>query len=165
MEADTQINQRRALRDLLDWLRSIDTSDWQKPYAITLNFWPGTSRQTAEACVREFLNRLSRKVFGNANRRHGKRLRVIPVLEGVGQVHCHLLIESAEHISGDEFTLICKQLWSNIQSAQTYIRCSNGGVVSVFDAQPIYSGGWLNYIAKTQTKLSADDVSILNMVV
>ena len=165
MEKDYETLRKRDLNNMLDWIRSIDCSDWTRPFALTLNFWNGTDRSTAEKCITEFLNRLNRKVLGNAHKRHGKRLRVMTVLEGQGEVHSHLIIESAEYLSETEFVAICKETWSSIRSAQTYVRATNGGVVSIFDARPVYSDGWQAYISKQRTKTSADDISITNMVI
>lgn len=164
MNTNEQFSEQRALSELLAWIRSIDTSDWYDPFAVTLNFWPGTRRDIAERSLGEFLNRLNRRVFGNANLRYGKRLRVIPVFEGTDNLHCHLLIESADFISDAEFTQLCKQQWAQVRSAQTYIKCTNGPDIEIFDARPVHSAGWQGYIAKHRTKSSSYDVSIPNMV-
>src|SRR5690348_14734788 len=69
----------------------LDTSSWPSICSLTLTLkqavWSGAWRfaldeRQAKKTFGVFMNRLNRTVYGNAVKRHGKRLRVIMVVEG-----------------------------------------------------------------------------------
>src|ERR1700712_2524896 len=86
-----------------------DTSTWGAFCDVTLSL--KQARQPASGCwvkiddyrcrqaFRHFMNLLNRAVYGSAFRRHGKRLRVLPVLEK-GEVRARALRECARQVDG-----------------------------------------------------------------
>ena len=51
--------------------------------------------------IRHYLSRLNRKIFGNCAQKRGKKIQVVPVIEGGGQtgkrIHIHLTIGCQKH--------------------------------------------------------------------
>jgi hypothetical protein len=95
-----------------------DTSSWREFCDVTLTLkqghradsgsWIKVDHYQCGQAFRHFMNLLNKKVYGSACRRHGKRLRVLPVLEKgevrarslrpcergkSGQWHIHFAIE------------------------------------------------------------------------
>ena len=112
-------------REIREIYRSghLDTSDWNAVCAITLTLkqviWsngfliPLDQWQCSRA-LNHFMNLLNRKVYRNAFYRHGKRLRVTPILErGIcGAFHWHLSLERPGRISEFRFRFLVDQAWS-----------------------------------------------------
>ena len=148
----------------MDWVRSIDYSGWNAPYAVTLNFWNGTNKEGATKDLTHFLNRLDGWVFKNAYRKYGKRLRRIGVFEGAAtNPHYHMLLESPNHLPDIQFEHKVESLWGRVRSGQTYIWLDGTGKrIPTFTMEKVYSKGWLDYIGKLRTKESADDVDVMN---
>jgi hypothetical protein len=155
---------RKHLVDLMEYVRSIDCSEWNAPYAVTLNFWNGTKKEFASRDITHFLNRLDAYVYKNAYRKYGKRLKRVGVFEGTADnPHYHLLLESPKHINQLQFRHIVESFWGKIRSGQTYIWSDRTGQrIPIFKMEPIYSGGWSGYISKTWSKESADDADVMN---
>lgn len=155
--------QDKALVDALNYMRSVDVSSWNVPYAVTLRTWYGTSKEQLRLDVKHLLNCLDYQVYKNAFKKHGKRLRRIGVIEGSeSHPHYHLLIESPGHLSDGEFRAIVRSKWSAIRCGQTYIWTSKGQCVPQFDMTKVYSTGWKDYISKLRTKESVEDVDFIN---
>lgn len=148
----------------MDWVRSIDCSGWNAPYAVTLNFWNGTMKDDATKDITYFLNRLDAWVFKNAYRKYGKRLRRIGVFEGgASNPHYHMLLESPNHLPEFEFEHKVESIWGGVESGQTYIWLEGTGKrIPIFKMEKMYSKGWLDYICKLKTKESADDADVMN---
>ena len=74
---------------------------------------PIDGRQCSRA-FNHFMNCLNRKVYRNAFYRHGKRLRVIPILEKelYGAYHWHCSLERPIHLSEFRFMFLVKETWS-----------------------------------------------------
>ena len=158
---------RQNLKNLdasMDWVRSIDYTGWNAPYAVTLNFWNGTEKEDATKDITHFLNRLDAWVFKNAYRKYGKRLRRLGVFEGAdANPHYHMLLESPTHLSDVQFEHKVESLWGIVRSGQTYIWIgSTGQRIPIFIMERVYSEGWLEYIGKLRTKESADDADVMN---
>ena len=157
----------------MEWVRSIDYSEWNTPFAVTLKFWRGTNRRSASRDVMHFLNKLDSSVFKGAYRKHGKRLRRVGVFEGIvgddfhwsqssKNPHYHMLLESPAHLSETAFKERMRELWSSTRSGQTYIRNQKGQCLPVLDIGHVYSEGWLEYMGKLRTKDSAHDADVVN---
>ena len=142
--------------ELFKWL---DTQSPERAIAATLTFdqWSGRADRDAweaRRIFRLFLARVNRKTYRNAFCRHGKRLTVIPVLEGGGSTnkhyHYHVLIEVPHFMNAAQFVEIMKQAWGRLRGTgiqNTWKECENSG--------------WLQYMLKDRDKddlLDAIDV-------
>ena len=101
----------------------------------------------AQRNFRHFMSRLNQKTYGNAFRRYGKRLQVLPVLERSrdSRLHYHAFLEDPY----DNISRLRAVVWD----AWSKTRWGYGQ----FDLQPVYSDGWLDYIMKSG-RLDAIDV-------
>ena len=95
--------------------------------------------------LRHFLNVLNRKCCGKLSERHGRRIPVIPILEGGDDhgLHYHLLLDSPfESDPENTYPATIRATWTDTLWGYEQI-----------DIQPIYNlEGWQNYITKRQTK-------------
>lgn len=141
-----------------EWLAS---SKWINPYAVTLNLkqvaMVVTDRGSAPCCLdeqsasnnlRHLLNRLNRHYHGNAARRFGRKLPVLPVLEGgaTHRLHYHLLIDLPPSVDLDEVYPLIVEQWHRTPwgYGQTHVqRCNDDG--------------WLDYITKLRSKPNFSD--------
>lgn len=166
------------MENCLELMRSHDISDWNNPYAVTLRFKKGTTRDQAISNLIYFSKRLSKKVFKNAYSRHGKKLRNISKSEwGWEKVekgqkdrdpHIHLILESPKHLPEDEFHLLVREQWEDTDRGMVNLfynlnknESNNPPFWVVFDffsMDKMYSSEWQDYISKRRTTLSADDV-------
>lgn len=126
---------------------------WQKPIAVTLTLKQRIKQQqvdlyAASTNFRQFMNRLNRKIFGNAAQRYGKGLRVIPVLEHDEQVrfHNHATIDQPMHMDFDRFEQIIETCW-----LKTTWGFRQMHIVPITDGP-----GWMRYITKTDQKSDFD---------
>ncbi|NDW52130.1 hypothetical protein [Aliiroseovarius sp. PrR006] len=124
----------------------------EKSAALTLNMKQGDRHGwldeiEARKNFRHFMNRLNQRAYGNAFRRYGKRLQVLPVLERSrdNRLHYHAFL-------GNPFDDI-SQLRTEVWEAWSKTRWGYGQ----FDVQSVYSDGWLDYIMKSG-RLDALDV-------
>lgn len=92
---------------------------------------------------RHFLNRLNKRVYGNAHKRFKKSISVIPVLEKpfYGRFHYHLILEKPAHIHQNTYELMIKECWKKTRFGYYEI-----------DIRNIYSSGWIDYITKFASK-------------
>ena len=109
---------------------------------------------TASANMRHFLNVLNQTVFGNAYRRHGKRLTVIPILEmsAWDRLHYHVTMEVPDRFDSETFADLIRSSWSRTDLGYNEI-----------DIQPLYSKGWIEYCLKkfdSSASLDIENVSI-----
>lgn len=150
----SSFSQQKSIQSALRrWLAS---STWTNPYAVTLNLKQVTTTVTdgglAPLCLDErfasqnlhhLLNRLNRHYHGNAARRFGRKLPVLPVLEGgaTHRLHYHLLIDLPPTVDLDEAYPLFVDQWRQTQwgYGQTHV-------------QPCYDDGWMDYITKTYSK-------------
>lgn len=102
------------------------------------------------------MNLLNRAVFGAAFRRHGKRLRVLPVLEkgevrnstlhshergNSGRWHIHCAIELPAHLGPVGLEKLIRRCWANVELGYSRILirdCANAG--------------WIDYMLKKRQK-------------
>lgn len=141
---------------LQDSLRTwVDLREWHCPYAATLTmkqgiwceengrrYWVPLTVTQCSQNLRHFLNVLNKQVFGSASQRFGKRVPVIPILEGGGpkRLHYHLLIDCPRDGLVWKFPMMISNAW------QSTMWGYNQELIAPCDA------GWLNYITKLHDK-------------
>jgi hypothetical protein len=96
----------------------------------------------AQKNMRHFLNRLNRSLFGNAAKRYGKKVEVIPVLEKSpsGRLHYHLTIKNPNPSQPFIFQQKVKTCWFQTMFADNQFRIEES-----YDVD-----GWNDYITKTK---------------
>ena len=135
------------------------TQDWMLKraegytHAITLTLKPYRTVMTvrgeviekltiydAKANMRHFINRLNAEIYGNAVKRLGKRIAILPVLECVGgkQLHYHCAISNLPE------TLSDAALHAKVRAAWQLTHFGNEQI----DVQRMQSTGWIGYMGK-----------------
>lgn len=133
------------------FLEHYSISDWVTPVAVTLTFRMGISTlngiqygtdERYSQNLKHALNVMNRKLFGRRFREHGRRLKVIPVLETdqSGRRHYHLALDLVDRIDIDSFRKIIASTWGRTDWGYHEI-----------DVQPADSG-WIAYIMKGRGK-------------
>jgi hypothetical protein len=154
-------------RDYFSQSDQFDTSDWTAMWDITLTLKQAFKRKDcreiytsideyqSRRAFHHFMNLLNRAVYGNAYRRNGKRLRVIPILErgdfwidGVFEKVCypkrwhyHAAIEPPPHIDADSFKALIEQCWAHVDWGYRRIL-----------VRPNADRGWIDYMLKPSQK-------------
>lgn len=125
---------------------------WIEPVAISLTMKQRVFDQKidmyfASANFRHFMNRLNRKVFGNAAHRFGRGLKVLPVQEHneLVRLHYHGVIDKPQRMSFDEFRDAINAAWQ--RTAWGYKQTA---------IEPIRNDGWHEYLAKLRQKPQYD---------
>lgn len=133
----------------------VQLESWSHPFAVTLTLKQriggdgGVSSvsqnltpEIASQNLRHFLNTLNKQIYGSAAQRFGKRIWVVPVLEGGRgkRLHFHLVIDCPRIELVDVFPSIIvtewrKTLWGYHET----------------DVQPC-DAGWLTYMTKLRDK-------------
>lgn len=92
---------------------------------------------------RHFTNVLNQRVYGSAAQRHGKRLPVIPVLEGsaLKRLHYHALIDCPRDDLLATFPSLIVRTWMATQWGY-----NENQVIPSADT------GWINYMTKLRDK-------------
>ena len=137
-------------------LTFINFSSWSNPIAVTLTFKQvfhsvcGSIRLTATQAsqnVRHFLNKINRKYYKNAHKRHGKSLSAFPVMEisSDGRLHYHLLIDRPPHINAVQFGTDIRSIWQSTDWGYKEVH---------IDERP--NEGWLYYMTKHSQKPDYD---------
>ena len=137
-----------------------DTGSWRPFCDVTLTFkqgrqsdsgtWIKISDYPCRQAFRHFMNLLNREVYGAAFRRHGKRLRVLPVLEKgevrarslrpwergtSGRWHIHCAIELPSHFDAIAFEKLIRHCWAKVEWGHGRILVRDGA-----------NAGWISYI-------------------
>ena len=158
--------------DPLDSAKSyfFDTSTWGSFCDVTLTLkqarqsdegtWIRVDDYPCRQAFRHFMKLLNRAVFGAAFRRHGKRLRVLPVLEKgevcssslrsgerapFGRWHIHCAIELPEHLTAAGLEKLIRHCWANVELGHGRILVRGGA-----------NAGWINYMLKSRQKSQFD---------
>lgn len=133
-----------------------DISDWHAPHGFTLTMKQGLrplfepasateylTREKASQNFRHFMKLLNKRLLGKAASRHGKRLPVIPVIEGGNgrRLHYHGVIDCLRDDLIDLFPMIVQSTWAKTKWGWNEI-----------DIQPKIDRGWINYMSKTYDK-------------
>ena len=129
---------------LLDFLKDVT---WENPFAVTftmaVNAWRDASQN-----FRHFINRLNQLFLGSAYRRFGKRLRVLPVLEGnqIISPHYHCVIDNPFPQRNADFIKSVRHAWWKTELRKPEIHI-----------EPMKDDGWIDYILKRRSKPSVLD--------
>jgi hypothetical protein len=147
-----------------------DTSSWGPFCDVTLTLkqarraergaWIKVDDYPCRQAFRHFMNLLNRAVYGVAFRRHGKRVRVLPVLEkgevrakalrscergASGRWHIHCAIELPSHLDAVDLEKLIRACWAKVE-----LGC---GRILVRDAA---NAGWIKYMLKDRQKSEFD---------
>jgi hypothetical protein len=147
-----------------------DTSSWGKFCDVTLTMrqarqsergaWVKIGDYSCRQAFRHFMNLLNRAAFGAAFGRHGKRLRVLPVLEKgevctgalrswergtSGRWHIHCAIELPPHFDAVALESLIRDCWTKVEWGY--------GRILVRDCA---NAGWIDYMLKDRQKSEFD---------
>ena len=147
-----------------------DTSSWGEFCAVTLTLkqghqadgggWIKIDHYQCRQAFRHFMNLLNKAVYGSAFRRHGKRLRVLPVLEKgevrarslrrwergtSGRWHVHCAIELPPHFDAFALETLIGDCWAKVELGYGRILVRDGA-----------NAGWINYMLKDGQKSEFD---------
>ena len=138
-------------RDILASL--ISDVPFQNPVAVTLTMKKRAGARAADEIVasenlRLFRVRLETRVLGRAAKRHGKRLRMVCVLEMSAdhRLHCHCIFERPFYCSFECFRAIIRDQWPKTDFGYHEV-----------DVQDRSDSGWTGYILKPRQKTSLLD--------
>jgi hypothetical protein len=131
-----------------------DTSKWSSIWDLTLTLkqarktddglrWVRNDEYQCRDAFHHFMNLLNRAVYGNAVRRGGKQLRVLPILEKEedGRRHYHAAIEPPTHIEPTRFVAFIRECWSKVDWGYREIM-----------VRPNADRGWIGYMLKHRQK-------------
>jgi hypothetical protein len=147
-----------------------DTSTWGPFCGVTLTLrqalqldgggWLRIDEYTCRQAFRHFTNLLNRAVYRAAFRRHGKRLRVLPVLEkgeirpsalrswergASGRWHIHCAIELPEHLDAIALEDLIRVSWAKVEWGYGQILVRENA-----------NEGWVSYMLKGTQKSQFD---------
>jgi len=158
--------------DAIEAARSLlfDTSQWGPFCDITLTLkqarqsdngaWVKIDDYTCRQAFRFFMSLINRAVYGAAFRRHGKRLRVLSVLEKgevraralrswergtSGRWHIHCAIELPLHFDAVTLEKLIRGCWAKVEWACGRILVRDGA-----------NAGWIKYMLKDRQKSEFD---------
>ena len=160
------MDQKLIQKTVREWL---DIKEWSDPHAITFTIKQSLSvmsskkiiRVKLDKCevannIRHFINVLSRSLYGNMGKRFGKKLKVIPIIEGgaVKRIHAHLMIDRpADRVSRAEFEKKIKTAWIDTMWGLKVMHIETGA-----------DAGYINYITKFADKNSVmDSIDLANL--
>lgn len=103
----------------------------------------------AEANFKHFMNRVNRHVFGNAFRRYGRRLGVLPIMErsASGRLHYHAVLENP-YSDIQALHAVVANCWSKTRWGYHEI-----------DVREQYNDGWVDYILKARSLEGFDAIN------
>lgn len=130
------------------WLMN-EVKGFSSPLAITLTFPFSVNREQAIKHLTKLHNQLSRWIYKSANKRFGKMIKMIPIIEGesTDNTHFHLIMDT-HYKSKIEFARKIETLWDGVT-----------------DIQDLYDdSGWLDYITKRTSKGSYTDSLIVENI-
>jgi len=147
-----------------------DTSSWGEFCDVTLTLkqalqpdrggWVKIDDYRCRQAFRHFMNLLNRAVYGSAFRRHGKRLRVLPVLEkgevraralrpwecgASGRWHIHCAVELPSHSDAITLENMIRECWAKVEWGHGRILVRDGA-----------NAGWIDYMLKDRQKSEFD---------
>jgi hypothetical protein len=147
-----------------------DTSSWTEFCDVTLTLKQGHQRDCGgwiriddyrcRQAFRHFMNLLNRAVYGAAFRRHGRRLRVLPVLERgevraralrtgerstFGRWHIHCAVELPSHVAAVALEKLIRTCWAKVEWGHSRILVRDGA-----------NAGWISYMLKNRQKSEFD---------
>jgi hypothetical protein len=165
--SDVKNDQLRSAKSYL-----FDTSSWGPFCDVTLTLrqarrldtggWMKIDDYQCRRAFRHFANLLNREVYRGAFRRHGKRLRLLPVLEkgevracalrleergNTGRWHIHCAVELPPHFNAVALEKSIRRCWARVEWGY-------GGIL-VHDGTDT---GWINYMLKGRQKSEFDGI-------
>ena len=161
MEAITNMEERNALRK---WLLNYD---WINPFAITLTFKQRVNnialdKYIAQNQVKNFITRISTKIFGNHFKRRNQNLNRISTMETTGRLHTHMFLDLPEYKLSEATNLIKDNWnpeildWAYKQTDTEVINKQHGTEIERVNSQK----GWLFYITKFKSR--NDELDLTN---
>lgn len=133
--------------------RLVGAVPFQNPVAVTLTMKKRAGARAADeiiasANLRLFRVRLETRVLGRAAKCHGKRLRMVCVLEMSAdhRLHHHCIFERPHHCSSERFGAIIRDQWSKTDFGYHQV-----------DIQDHSDTGWTGYLLKLRQKQSLLD--------
>jgi len=142
--------------EMIKWLSA---QDYSKMYAITFTMKQRAGAEElneleAAKNMRLFLNSLNQKVYGNAFRRYGKRLYVIPFLEKSAwqRFHYHISLEKPDRYDEDDFKALIYDCWLKTKFGHKEIHL-----------QQVYSTRWISYCLKNFDEAKSLDIENLHI--
>jgi hypothetical protein len=142
-----------ALQENTALIKFCDISHWRSAVGLTLNLKQSVEMPSggfvrldelaAKKAFRHYMKLLNRQIYKCAFRHHGKRLRVIPILEKSeeGRWHYHAAMEPPLFMDANGFGDIAMDVW-----LQTPLGYGHGEISKDVDA------GWIAYMAKLRSK-------------
>jgi len=146
--------------------RFFNTNSWGSFCDVTLSLkqarqsdngaWIKVDDYPCRQAFRHFMNLLNRAVYGAAFRRHGKRIRVLPVLEKgevraralrnwecgtSGRWHIHCAIELPSHLDAIALEKLIRKCWTKVEWGYGRILVRDGT-----------DAGWIDYMLKDRQK-------------
>jgi hypothetical protein len=168
MEADAVESAKSSLFNTSSWGEFCDVSlTLKQGHRPQSNGWIRIEDYRCRQAFRHFMNLLNRAVYGSAFRRHGKRLRVLPVLEKgdvrasslrpwergtSGRWHIHCAIELPSHCNSVALEKLIRHCWSKVE-------CGHGRML----VRDRANAGWINYMLKDRQKSEFD--SLLDCII
>lgn len=115
---------------------------WIDPFAVTLTMRWQSWRQHSQN-FRHFMNRLNTAIHGNTYKRYGRRLSVLPVIEGSHRdhPHYHCVIDNPRPDNRIWFEANIFKCWN-----QTELGLPEMSITPEADI------GWIRYMAKPRDK-------------
>jgi hypothetical protein len=133
--------------------RLFNSVRFSQPAAVTLTMKKRAGSRSADEITasenfRYFRSRLETRVLNRAAKRHGKRLRLIAVLEisADHRLHYHCIIDRPYYCSFERFGAIIRDQWPKTDFGYHEV-----------DVQDRSDDGWTDYILKLRQKRSLLD--------
>jgi hypothetical protein len=138
----------------------LSTDNWHSPHSLTLTLRQALTADNGSLirldeyqCKKAFAvfrNHLDRAVYGNAARRIGKRVKVIPVLERSesGRWHFHAAIDLPKHMTAAQFARLIRKCWSKTDWAYRRTHTKRKA-----------NQGWVQYMLKPLQKSAFENWS------
>jgi hypothetical protein len=143
-----------------------DTSHWGSFCDVTLTLkqarksddgtWVKIDEHECKRAFHHFMNLLNQAIYKNAVKRHGKRIRVLPVIEngdvrskdgGSGRWHIHCAIELPQQMDAIAFEQLIHECWAKVNWAHKRVLVRDGT-----------DKNWNDYMLKSRQKSDFDHV-------
>jgi len=161
---DSLNSESPVFKQIVAVLKMCDLSNWNQPFAGTFtmkqgqkiynpNGRPVSVKLDYDKVIqnfRHFLNVINKKVYGNATKKLGRKLRVIPVIEYSPSMrsHIHFCIDKPielDKMDQLEYSNLIRNCWGKTQWSYKEM-----------DIQPNANSGWIIYILKPFDKITYD---------
>ncbi len=153
------MNDTGSLKDsFIEWYLK---SPIENPVCLNLHLKKGIEIKTDTGCsikpisdtditmnIRHFMNRMNQKVYGKKFRKEGRRLSIIPIIEGTQWIrnHTHMVIQRPDELDLRSFEILVEDCWEKTMWGYSFN-----------DITEMQSIGYLEYILKPRTKRNIFD--------